>query len=392
MYIKKRYIVLCTVVLIIAVSLGTFSLLNPFGIRGAADFIKLRTGIAAVKNYFYTDLKNSDIVDGALAGAAYSANDPYTVYMPAEAAENFMEEINSEDYTGVGLYISNNTEDNTVTVISPLSDSPAEKAGIVTGDKIIAVNGENVYGKDIDEVANKMKGEAGSEVKLTVVKKSTGKTEEITLKRAVIKRETVEKKMLDENMGYIEIIQFGLNTYDEFADSFNSLVDQGMEKLVIDLRNNPGGYMEVAVSIADIFIDKGNIVYTMNRAGKKHEYNASKGGVNIPIAILINGGSASASEIFTGALKDNNKAVLVGEKTYGKGVTQIPFSFFDKSILKITNSRYYTPGGKCIDKEGIMPDYEVKMSSEKYASLSSLTLNEDEQLLKAVEILKKDGK
>ena len=150
--------------------------------------------------------------------------------------------------------------------------------------------------------------------------------------------------------------------------------------------------MEIAVNIADVFIDKGNIVYTMDRKGRKQTYDASKGGIDIPIVILTNGGSASASEVLTGALKDNGKAVLVGEKTYGKGVTQIPFTLSDNSLIKVTNSRYYTPSGKCIDKEGIEPDYEVKMSEEKYARISELTLNEDEQLMKAVELLKADGK
>lgn len=392
MYIKKKHAVIGAAVLIVVTAFTTVLLVNPFGISGIDDFFKLRAGISIVKNYFYEEIENSDIVDGALTGAAYSANDPYTAYMPADTADDYMSSIDSEDYTGVGLYIANDTEDNTVTVVSPLSESPGEKAGIVSGDKIIAVNGEKVYGENIDEVAEKMKGKDGTDVTLTILKKSTGKTEEITLTRAVIKRETVEKKMLDGEIGYIEITQFGINTYDEFADGFNTLVDEGMKKLVLDLRNNPGGYMEIAVNIADVFIDKGNIVYTMDRKGRKQTYDASKGGIDIPIVILTNGGSASASEVLTGALKDNGKAVLVGEKTYGKGVTQIPFTLSDNSLIKVTNSRYYTPSGKCIDKEGIEPDYEVKMSEEKYARISELTLNEDEQLMKAVELLKADGK
>jgi len=392
MYIKKRYLVILSIVLIITTSFATFAILNPFGIDGMDDFFKLRTGISIVKNYFYEEIENSDIVDGALTGAAYSANDPYTQYMPKDVADDYMDTIDSEDYTGVGLYISNDIEDNTVTVVSPLSESPGEKAGIVSGDKIIAVDGEKVYGENLDEVAEKMKGKEGTLVKLTILKKNSGETVDITLTRSVIKRETVEKKMIDSEIGYIQVTQFGINTFDEFADGFNSLVDEGMKKLVIDLRNNPGGYMEVAVNIADVFIDEGTIVYTMDRKGKKRIYDAAKGGMDIPIAIIANSGSASASEVLTGALKDNKKAVLVGEKTYGKGVTQIPFELFDNSLFKVTNSRYYTPSGKCIDQEGIVPDYEVKMSEEKYAEISSLSLSEDEQLSKAVEVLKATGK
>lgn len=391
MYIKKRYLIICSVVLIILTAFGTVAFINPFGVKGMADFLKLNMGISLVKDYFYEELKASEIVDGALAGAAYSANDPYTGYMSTEVAEDYMENIDSDDYTGVGLYISNNMEDNTITVISPLSESPGEKAGIVSGDKILAVNGELVYGEEIDAVAEKMKGKEGTEVTLTILKKSSGETVDITLTRALIKRETVEKKMLDDKIGYIQIVQFGLNTYDEFAESFNKLVDDGMEKVIIDLRNNPGGYMDVAINIADVFIKEGTIVYTMDREGKKEMFDATEGGIDIPIVIVTNGGSASASEVLTGALKDNSKAVLVGEKTFGKGVTQIPFKLFDNSLMKVTNSRYYTPSGKCIDKEGIMPDYEVKMSEEKYAGLSELSLREDEQLLKAIEVLKAQG-
>ena len=388
MYLKKRYIVICSVVLIIAASFTTFAIINPFGISGIDDFFKLRNGIWLVKNYFYEDIKSSDIVDGALTGVAYSANDPYTQYMPSDLADDYMESIDSDDYSGVGLYISNDIEDNTVTVVSPLSESPGEKAGIVSGDKILKVNGEKVYGEDLDDVAEKMKGKEGTEVKLTILKKSTGETVDVTLTRSLIKRETVEKKMLDNETGYIQIVQFGLNTFDEFADGFNSLVDEGMKKLVIDLRNNPGGYMEIAVNIADVFIDDGTIVYTMDKKGRKDVFEAAEGGMNIPIVILSNNGSASASEVLIGALKDNNKAKLVGEKTYGKGVTQIPFKLSDESLLKVTNSRYYTPNGKCIDKEGIEPDYKVVMSEEKYANISNLTLNQDEQLIKAIEVLK----
>lgn len=391
MYIKKRYLIICSVLLVLVTAFLTFSVMNPFGISGIGEFVKMRMGIGLLKDYFYEDIEDSAIADGAIAGAAYAANDPYTGYLPADMADDYMDSIDSEDYSGLGLYITNDPEDNTVTVVSPLSDSPGEKAGIVSGDKILAVDGEPVSGEDLDAASEKMKGKDNTNVTLTILKKSTGETVDITLTREVIKRETVEKKMIDDEIGYIEIIQFGINTYDEFADSFNSLVDEGMKKLVIDLRNNPGGYMEIAVDIADVFIDEGsNIVYTMDRKGRKQMYDATEGGIDIPIVILTNGGTASASEILTGALKDNEKAVSVGEKTYGKGVTQIPFTLFDGSLLKVTNSRYYTPSGKCIDKEGIVPDYEVKMSEEKYANISELTLEEDEQLSKAVEILKAD--
>lgn len=386
MYIKKSVLVICAVALAVVISVGTVMAINPFGALQFDDLIKFNTGISVLKKYYYEELENETLVDGALLGASYSTEDPYTVYMDKEYAESFLESIDSDDYTGVGLYISNDTEDNRVTVVSPLSGSPAEKAGLVSGDKIIAVDGEDVTGEYIDEVASKMKGKEGSEVVLTVVKKNSGRTTDITLTRANIKRETVSSKMLDGKTGYIQITQFGVNTYDEFVAAFNSLVEAKMQQLVIDLRNNPGGYVEVAVNIADCFIDEGQeIVYTLDKNGSKRDYVAEKGKTELPIVFLTNGGSASASEILVGAMKDYGLATVVGEKTFGKGVTQIPYEFWDGSIMKITDSRYYTPNGVCIDKEGIEPDVTVEMSDEEYVRLSELTTDEDKQLKAALE-------
>lgn len=387
MYIKKSVLIICSIILVLAVAVGTVMIINPFGALQFDDFFKFNIGVAALKGYFYEDVENETLVDGALLGLSYSVEDAYTVYMDSDMAENFLEDVESDDYTGIGLYITNDPEDNCVTVVSPLSETPAEKAGIVSGDKILEVDGETVSGENIDEVASNLKGKEGTEVKLVVLKKSTGETQELTLKRAMIKRETVDSKMVDSEVGYIQITQFGINTYDEFAKQFNELVNKGMQKLVIDLRNNPGGYVEIAVQIADVFIDKGEIVYTMNKNNKKSTYEAEKGAIEIPIAVLTNEGSASASEILVGALRDYGLAKSIGEKTFGKGVTQIPYQFMDGSILKITNSRYYTPKGVCIDKEGIKPDVEVKMSEEKSANISSLTFAEDDQLKMAVEVL-----
>ncbi|MBR5614515.1 MAG: S41 family peptidase [Clostridia bacterium] len=388
MYIKKSVLIICAAVLIMAVSIGTIMIVNPFGALQFDDLIKFNTGVAVLNRYYYEDVDSDLLLDGALAGVSYSVEDPYTVYMDKETAESFMESVESDDYTGVGLYISNDSEDNRVTVVSPLSGSPAEKAGLVSGDKILEVDGTSVLGENIDEVAAKMKGKEGTDVKLKVLKKSSGETVEITITRATIKRETVTSKMIDDKIGYIQVTQFGVNTFTEFAEAFNGLLEKNMRKVVIDLRNNPGGYVDVAVRIADSFLDGDKeIVYTLDKYGKKRDYTATEGISKLPIVLLTNGGSASASEILVGALKDYDLATVVGEKTFGKGVTQIPYEFFDGSIMKITDSRYYTPSGACIDKQGIEPDVTVKMSDEKYSRLSELTPMEDEQLKKAIEIL-----
>ncbi len=390
MYIKKSVLVLISILLVVATAVGTVMLVNPFGAFNFLDFVKFGAGVNALKNYYYEDLKSEELVDGALLGAAYSTEDPYTLYMNKEEAESFLENIESDDYAGVGLYIASDDETGNITVISPLSGSPAEDAGIVSGDQILEVDGETTEGRSIDQIAADMKGKEGTKVKLKILKAISGKTVEMTITRAIIQRETVVSKMADDKTGYMQITQFGINTYSEFCEHFNSLVEQKMQQLVIDLRNNPGGYMEIAVEIADAFVDKGEIVYTLNKDGDKRDYMATEGKTKVDMVILTNGGTASASEVLVGALRDYNLATIVGEKTFGKGVTQIPYEFWDGSIMKITDSRYYTPSGICIDKEGIEPDVEVKMSVDKAARISELSLDEDEQLKKAIEILEAD--
>lgn len=387
MYIKKSILVVCSILLAIVVAIGTVMVVNPFGTLNFEDFLKFRVGVAALDRLYYEEIESETLVDGALLGATYSTEDPYTVYMTEDEAESFMESVESDDYSGVGLYITPSEDGQGITVISALANSPAEEMGIVSGDKILEVDGETVTGKNLQQVANEMKGAEGTKVTLKILKKSTGKTVDIVLKRAQIKRETVTSKMLDENNAYIQITQFGVNTASEFIEHFNTLVGDGMKRLVIDLRNNPGGYMEIAVEIADAFIEEGEIVYTMDKNGTKNSHMAREGKTELPIVILINEGSASASEILVGALCDHNLAKTVGEKTFGKGVTQIPYQLWDGSVIKITNSRYYTPKGVCIDHEGIVPDVEVKMSEEEYLNIGESNISNDTQLRKAVEIL-----
>lgn len=387
MYIKKSVLIVCSIVLVFAVVIGTVMLVNPFGALNFEEFLKFRVGVAALDRFYYEKIEPKELVDGALLGATYSTKDPYTVYMTEDEAESFMESVESDDYSGVGLYITPSEDGQGITVISALANSPAEEMGIVSGDKILEVNGEPVAGKNLQQVANEMKGAEGTKVTLKILKKSTGKLEDIVLKRAQIKRETVTSKMLDDKNAYIQITQFGINTSSEFIEHFNTLVGEGMKHLVIDLRNNPGGYMEIAVEIADAFIEEGEIVYTMDKNGTKNSHMAREGKTELPMVILINEGSASASEILVGALCDHNLAKTVGEKTFGKGVTQIPYQLWDGSVIKITNSRYYTPNGVCIDHEGIAPDFEVKMSNEEYLNISESNISNDRQLKKAVEIL-----
>jgi len=350
-------------------------IINPFGIKNLGDFLKFRTAINILKNNYYQEIDEDSFADFALTGIAMTPLDPFTEYIPAEYAEDFMLGINAGDYEGVGLTITNNMTDNTIEIVAATVDSPAYEAGLRTGDKILKVDGVAYTGDKYSEAADNMRGVAGTKVTLTVRKADSGKEEEVTIERRSITIETVKGEMLEDNIGYIQIIQFGENTVREFAECFNDLAHNGMESLILDLRNNAGGYMSEAIAIADMFIDNGTIVYTEGRDGIKTYYDATVGKTKAPMVILQNKGTASASEILIGALKDYDLAETVGITTYGKGVTQRPITFRDGSILKYTDSMYLTPKGTKIHGIGIDADFVVE--------------EEELQLKKAIELIKK---
>jgi len=385
-HIGKGIWIPCVFIAVVLVSVFTIMIVNPFGPTKFAEFAKLKQGVAMLEENYYEDVDMDKLLDGALRGIAASPEDPYTVYMTAEETQSFMDSIDPQNYAGVGMYISFD-EDGAVAVSEPIEGSPAYNAGLVSGDKILSVNGESTENMSVEDVASRMKGKEGTDVVLSVLKLETGETVEITLTRAIVEPKSVTAKMVTDKTGYICINQFAGGTASEFIEKFNGLVGEKMEYLVVDLRNNPGGYLDQAVEIADIFLSEGTIVYTVNKTGKKTEYNATEAKTKAPMVVLVNGNSASASEVLVGALKDYGLATIVGEKTYGKGVTQITRYFADGSMMKITDSKYYTPNGVCIDKTGIEPDVTVAMDAEKYNHISRLTLEEDEQLKKAVEIL-----
>ncbi len=386
MYIKKHILVICSIILIIAVSVGTVMIMNPFGALNFGQMLKFRTGVDVLQRYFYKEIDKDLLVDQILLGASSAAQDPYTIYMGKEVARQFMEDVDQEDYSGVGLYITKAVDDDFVSVSSVIAESPAEKGNILSGDKIIRINGEELIGMTAEQVAAKMKGKEGTTVDLTV-EKIDGKVVEVTLTRGVIKRETVSGTMLDNKVAYIRITQFALNTYDEFVQYFNDFAEKGMAHLVIDLRNNPGGYVDTATRIADCFVEKGDIVYTVNRQGQRRHFAATPGSTKVPMVILVNGASASASEIFAGAMMDYDLATIVGQQTYGKGVTQMPFQFMDGSLMNITDSVYYTPGGKSLDGTGITPDVVVEITPEENQQIQEGKPETDRQLQKAIEIL-----
>lgn len=388
MYIKKRIIIIWSAVLIVASSALTIAAVNPFGISNIDDFLRFTQVGKLIRSEYYEDVSGEDYANGAIAGFAYASGDNYTGYLYGDTAKEYLEDSTGA-YDGIGVSITADEEDNTIEIVSVMQGTPAEAAGLKVGDKILKIDGAQYNGEQIDEASRVMRGLDGTTVDIEVRRASTDVVETMTVERKHIETDSVTSKMLDGNIGYIAISQFIDKTDDDFKTEFDALKAEGMTSLVLDLRNNPGGYVESAVAIASNFVESGKTVaYTLNKAGDRVDYTAEGDTTEIPIAILINGNSASASELLTGCLKDYGLAYVIGEQSFGKGIVQSVYTFSNESVLSVTTDRYYTPNGVCIHGSGISPDEVIPMDEEKYARINSLTIDEDEQLLAAMNHLK----
>lgn len=337
------------------------------------------------KHYlFKVDEKNFEI--GELKGAVASLKDPYSEYLSPEEMDALTEETTGK-FFGIGVYIAPG-EDGLITVISPIKGSPAEKAGLNSGDKILQINGKDYTGDNITEASKAIRGEKDSLVKLLVLKNGSKKPQEISVKRDQVKIASVIEKELGE-IGYIGITVFDEDTDKEFSKALDDLVKKNKSGIILDLRGNPGGVVDAAVGICDKILPEGVIVTLKDNQNKIiEEYKSDKNYVDTKMVVLQNGGSASASEILAGAIRDYKRATIVGEKSYGKGIVQTVFPLAKGSGLKLTTAEYFTPSGKSIHKLGIEPDIKVK-EPEGIKGIGVDFLDTDTQLQKALEILKK---
>lgn len=348
---------------------------------------------ATLKNFrtlldkkYLGEIDEQKLTERAIKGYIEGLDDPYSEYFTKEEMKDF-EETTMGNYVGIGIYMVKNTKDNTIVVLAPVQGGPAEKAGLKTGDVITKVDGKDYDGDSMSEASNKIKGEEGTKVKLEIQR--DGKIMEFEIERQNVKLNHVESKKLEANIGYLKLSTFDEGCGQEFKTKFEELKKQGITSLIIDLRNNGGGIVEEALEIADLMVDKDQTLLITTDKNGKEEVKKSKADktINMPIILLTNENSASASEILAGALKDLNAAKIVGTKTYGKGVIQELLTLSDGSGLKITTNEYYTPNHNKINKVGISPDVEVKLPEEEQDKVT-VEESKDTQLQKAIEILK----
>ena len=328
------------------------------------------------------DVKEKDLNEGIYKGYVEGLGDQYSAYYDKKETKELSESLDGS-FSGIGAVMTQDASSGVITITQVYDDSPAKKAGIKAGDILYRVEEKTVTGKDLDKVVSWIKGKKGTKVNLTLLRGTNSDKIKVTATRDVINVETVKYKVLENQIGYISISEFDSVTGAQFAKALKQLQKKNIEGLVVDLRNNPGGSLSTVCDILDSILPKGLIVYTKDKNGKKEEYTSDeKHRLNLPMSVLVNGQSASASEIFAGAVQDYGKAEIIGTQTYGKGVVQNLFDLKDGTCVKLTTSEYFTPKGRNIDGKGITPDAKIEY---KYNAKDPKA---DNQLDKAVSVVK----
>ncbi|HOJ93182.1 MAG TPA: S41 family peptidase [Dictyoglomaceae bacterium] len=401
MKLNKKLVLLIVVVGIVIFSIPKFSSAKDTLDDLISNMRVFIETLYYVKNaYIETNLDNKKLEYEAIRGLLKSLNDPYTEFFDPNAFKMFTEDMQGF-FGGVGMRLE--SKDGKIVVFAPIENTPAYKAGVKAGDQIVEVDGKSVLDKSLDEVVSMIRGEVGKEVKIKIYREKEKKYYEFTLKREIIETPVVEGKVLKNNIGYVSLSEFTQNSPQKLSEFLKS-IEKKVDGVILDLRNNPGGDLRAAVTISSFFISendqvktvvkngdtktfttKGIVVYRQDREKKLYGEKVVKGTYkwNKPFVVLVNRYSASASEILSGAIKDYKKAVLVGEKTFGKGVVQSVIPLSDGSALKLTTEKYLIPSGKDINKEGITPDMIVEMDPENVGKDNDIQLN------KAIELLSK---
>ena len=336
-----------------------------------------------VNNEYVEEIDHSEAMDAAINGVLQSL-DPYSAYMSPEIFKEMLTETSGE-FGGLGIEVG--MEFGVVKVISPIDNTPAEEAGVKAGDYIVKINDIQVQGKTLTEAVKLMRGPVGSTIKITVRRRGVKKAIIFNITREIIKIESVKSKIIEDTVGYIRLTSFNENSADQIKEKIKELrQNKKIEKYILDLRNNPGGLLSQAIKISDFFLNNGEIVSTKSRKKKANiKWFAHKGDIidGKTLIVLINYGSASAAEIVAGALKDHKRAILIGEKSFGKGSVQTLIPLNNRGAISLTTAKYYLPSGRSISEVGIIPDIEIAESSEDFR----MNTKTDNQLDFAIKLL-----
>ena len=373
--------------LAVLLGLGLVSCAGRLPFPGGEEAVSQETkeklsGIQAlIEKEYIGEVDEDALQTGICQGYVGALGDPYSAYYDEEQTSALMETTQGE-YGGIGVVLTQNLDTGITTASSVYEDSPAMKAGMKDGDIIYQVEGRDVSGMDLEEISGNIKGEKGTTVEITVLRGEDREEVTLTITRDTIQAETVKTRMLEDEIGYLAISEFDSVTLEQYKEGLAELKAQGMEGLIVDLRGNPGGNLDTVCEILDLMLPEGLIVYTEDKDGNRQEFTSDEAQeVQVPLAVLVDGNSASASEIYAGAIQDYGIGQIVGTKTYGKGVVQTIYDLKDGTSLKLTVAEYFTPNGRDIDGEGITPDVEVAYQRDENDPEA------DNQLDRAVEAL-----
>lgn len=358
------------------------------GVMDATTKTKLAFLTDLTKENYYEDVDDAKLREGLYHGLISGLGDPYSEYYSKEEYEDFkMSTLGN--YAGIGALLSQDKKTMVVTVTKVYDDSPAQKADIRAGDIIVSVDGYEAVKEKLDDFVQRIRGEENTTLEMVMMRDGEEQTK--TVERAIVTIPSVYGEMLGDGIGLIEITDFSVNTENEFKETLQSLEKQGLKALVFDLRTNGGGLVSSVTDILDDILPEGTVVYTIDKKGEKTTYTSdNEHQIDCPMVVLTSGNTASAAEIFAGAIHDFNYGTLIGKKTYGKGVVQYTYPLPDGSAAKLTFATYYTPSGKCIHKKGIKPDIDIEYKYTGDPSAKDYDYSKDNQVQKAIEILKKE--
>ena len=377
---KKKTVfllVVATAVVTLNATIFAFYALMGFNAQKTKDVLRFFGALRFIETQYVRDVDYTKLIDGAISGMVKTLDDPHSIYLDPKMYE-LMRSHTEGSFGGVGIVMG--FKDNKITVISVMEGTPSEAAGIKTGDEIIAVDGVPTSEIEPEEVVLHIRGEIGTDVTLKI-RRAGEEDRDYVVRRATIQVHTVAGQMLPDTdgIGYIRIASFSEHTADEFKDAYHALENEGVKGMIIDLRENPGGLVTSCVAIANMVVPKGPVVSVVQKDGRREEYESELSEEKYPLVVLIDGNSASASEILAGALQDTGAATIVGQTSYGKGSVQVILPLYDDDALKLTIAKYYTPSGRSIDGTGIEPDVRVEPQADGA---------QDVQLLKAIDVMK----